>query len=259
VVRYAARPPHEWGSKRGQVTDGDGKNHNLSCIEHIENFSDFAVPICPLSLVGWSRGRRELAQAQRDTGISRVRDGVCLYYRIQDNGNNRRNIVAGRPILRAYLDRVEGAGVQNILNRLAGGESIAAIARSIGTSRPFLSTFLNSTPEGVEALALAREIAAANGPKSKGSGTRSGMYGWAKDAARPQLAGWLASVSLSHTGPQGAERAQANHLDALKQLRAERTGPQPSVSPAPQHQLTTAPQDPATPQAPALPRYAPTD
>jgi hypothetical protein len=47
--------------------------------------------------------------------------------------------MAGRPVLRAYLDRVEGVGVQDILNRLAGGESIAAIARTIGTSRPFLS------------------------------------------------------------------------------------------------------------------------
>lgn len=131
--------------------------------------------------------------------------------------------MAGRPILRAYLERVEAAGVQNILNRLAEGESIAAIARTIGTSRSFLSTFLHSTPEGVEAVAVAREIAAETGPKSKGSGTHSEMYGWAKDAALPHLKDWLAArLSFSHRGPRGADRAQADHLAALQQLRTER-------------------------------------
>jgi len=123
--------------------------------------------------------------------------------------------------------------VQNILNRLADGASIAAVARTIGTSRCFLSTFLNSTPEGVEALAVAREIAAAAGPKSKGYGTRSEMYGWAKDSARPQLTDWMsARLSLSHSGPRGAERASSDHLAALQQLQAERAA-------APQHQSTS--------------------
>jgi hypothetical protein len=131
--------------------------------------------------------------------------------------------MAGRPILRAYLARVDEVGVQNILNRLADGESIAAVARTIGTSRCFLSTFLNSTPEGVDALAVAREIAAATGPQSKGYGTRSEMYGWAKDAARPQLTGWLAArLSLSHRGPRGGGQARADHLAALRQLQSER-------------------------------------
>jgi hypothetical protein len=143
--------------------------------------------------------------------------------------------MAGRPILRAYLAQVEKVGIQTILNRLAGGESIAAVARAIHTSRQFLSTFLNSTPEGVEALAVAREIAAASGPKSKGSGTHSEMYGWIQDSTRPHLKDWItARLSLTHSGHHGAERASTDHLQALQQLRAERTA-------APQHDLTPEP------------------
>jgi hypothetical protein len=153
--------------------------------------------------------------------------------------------MAGRPILRAFLTRVEEVGVQTILNRIADGESIAAIARTMHTSRTLLSTFLNSTPEGVECLGVAREIAAATGPKSKGSGTHSEMYGWVQESTRPHLKDWLsARLSLSHTGPRGGERASANHLEALQQLRAERAA-------APQHQVTPAPQGlPYTPAAP---------
>lgn len=149
--------------------------------------------------------------------------------------------MAGRPILRAYLARVEEVGIKNILNRLADGASIAAVARTIGTSRCFLSTFLNSTVEGVEALAVAREIAAATGRKSKGYGTRSEMYCWAKDSARPQLTDWMAArLSLSHSGHRGGERASTDHLAALQQLRTERNA-------EPQHQptATTLPYTPA--------------
>ena len=131
--------------------------------------------------------------------------------------------MAGRPILRAFLTRVEEVGVQAILDRIAGGESIAAIARSMHTSRTLLSTFLNSTPEGVECLAIAREIAVANGPKSKGSGTHSEIYSWAQDAARPHLNNWLtATLSLTHSGSRGGEGASSAHLAALQQLSAER-------------------------------------
>jgi len=143
--------------------------------------------------------------------------------------------MAGRPILRAYLALVEKMGIQNILNRLAEGESITAVARTIGTSRCFLSTFLNSTPEGVEALAVARQIAAESRQKS-GYGTRSESYRWAKDAARPHLNDWLTTrLSLTHSGPRGAERASADHMAALRQLRVERATPD-------QHQLTAAAQ-----------------
>jgi len=139
--------------------------------------------------------------------------------------------MAGRPILRAYLEQVENLGVQNILNRISEGDSIAAVARSMGVSRSFLSTFLNSTAEGVECLALARELAAAVSPRSKGSGTHSEVYGWAQTSARPRLNDWMAArLSLSHSGPRGAEKAQSNHLAALQQLHIERLGesqPQP--------------------------------
>ncbi len=152
--------------------------------------------------------------------------------------------MAGRPILRAYLAQVEKVGIQTILNRLADGESITAVARAIHTSRQFLSTFLNSTPEGVEALAIAREIAAATGPKSKGSGTRSEMYGWTQDSTRPHLKDWMAArLSLSHSGHRGGERASTDHLAALQQLRDERAAePQHQLTPAP----TTLPYTPAT-------------
>ena len=143
--------------------------------------------------------------------------------------------MAGRPILRAYLALVEKIGIQTILNRLAEGESITAVARTIGTSRCFLSTFLNATPEGVEALAIARQLAAESRQKS-GCGTRSESYGWAKDAARPHLNDWITTrLSLTHNGPRGAERASANHLAAHQQLQAERaTHGQHQLAPTPQ-------------------------
>ncbi len=83
-------------------------------------------------------------------------------------------------------------------------------------------------PRAVEAITVAREIEAATGPKSKGSGTRSEMYGYAKDSARPHLKDWItARLSLSHSGPCGADRASAQHLAALQQLRIERAAAPP--------------------------------
>ncbi len=148
--------------------------------------------------------------------------------------------MAGQPITRTYLARIEAADISEIYNQVAQGKKIAAIAATIGVSRAFLSMFLNSTPESKEALALAREAAAAAAPPSKRCGTGGVMFAYTTEKTLPQVKGWLlARVSLANSGKGSggvsADRAPASHLEALKQLQAEKAT-------APNPQLTTEPQ-----------------
>jgi hypothetical protein len=159
--------------------------------------------------------------------------------------------MAGQPITRTYLARIEAADIAEIYNQVANGKKIAAIAATIGVSRAFLSMYLNSSPESKEALALAREAAAAAAPPSKRCGTGGVMFAYVMEKTLPQVKDWtIARLSLANSGKgsggASADRASANHLAALKQLRDERAAP--GIA---QHQLTTEPQDP--PPSPASP------
>lgn len=69
--------------------------------------------------------------------------------------------MAGSPKKRALKDTIDKLGVDAIFTRIASGETVAAIAQSIGTSAPMLSAVINR-PEHSEAYARARERRAAN-------------------------------------------------------------------------------------------------
>ena len=138
--------------------------------------------------------------------------------------------MAGKPITRTYLARIEAADISEIFNQVAQGKKIAVIAATIGVSRAFLSLFLNSTPESKEALALAREAAAAAAPPSKRCGTGGVLFSYTTEKTLPQVKDWLlARMALANggkgSGRGAADLAPANHLAALEQLRAERQIP----------------------------------
>jgi len=67
--------------------------------------------------------------------------------------------MAGRPRTRKMLARIDACGGDALLNRIAGGEPIKAVAESIGVSRQLLSGFLNSE-QNRDGLRAAREQAA---------------------------------------------------------------------------------------------------
>jgi hypothetical protein len=136
------------------------------------------------------------------------------------NHTRENTIMAGQPITRAFLEKIEREDVSSILNRIADGESIAAIAGTIGVSRAFLSAYMNSTPTGREAVGIAREIA----QRERKRGRVSRMCGPAAERKREQVQGWvLARLSMTNGngGTASAERASTQHLAALKQLRLE--------------------------------------
>jgi hypothetical protein len=69
--------------------------------------------------------------------------------------------MAGRKITKEYVNRIEKAGgIAEILERVAGGETLGTIARELSMSRSFLSTYMNSLPGGKEALQFARFVSA---------------------------------------------------------------------------------------------------
>jgi len=128
--------------------------------------------------------------------------------------------MSGQPITHTYLERIEQADVRDILDQIAEGYRISEIAPQIGVSRAFLSTYLNSTPDGRECLAVAREIAQRN----RKHGHTSRWCAPIADKKCGELQGWLANrLSLPNTGGAAAmRRAPADHLATMQQLRAER-------------------------------------
>jgi hypothetical protein len=145
--------------------------------------------------------------------------------------------MAGQPITRTYLERIEQADIRKILNQIAEGYRISEIAPQIGVGRAFLSTHLNSTSLGRECLAVAREIA----QRTRKHGRTSRLCAPIADEKREQLRGWLAAqlVLPNMGGAAAMERAPNDHLAALRELQNERlTAPQHHVTPEPQHQPT---------------------
>jgi hypothetical protein len=166
--------------------------------------------------------------------------------------------MAGQPITRSYLERIEQADISRVLDQIAEGYRISEIAPQIGVSRAFLSTHLNSTSIGREALAVARELA----QMKRTHGRTSRMCAPVADGKREQVQGWLmARLSLTHSGAGSedggavAGRASRNHLAALQQIRLARAEPhQHPITPAPAalpytQPVTTALQGPANTQA----------
>src|ERR1700676_1910183 len=145
--------------------------------------------------------------------------------------------MAGQPITRSYLEKIEQADISKILNQIAEGYRISDIAPAIGVSRAFLSTYLNSTGIGRESLAVAREMA----QMKRKHGRTSRLCVPVADGKREQVQGWLmARLSLTHSGSDTsggvmAKRASSEHLLALQQLRTERAAPgQQPITSAPQ-------------------------
>src|SRR5207253_1053447 len=103
--------------------------------------------------------------------------------------------VAGRPIARAYMARIEKFGIVNILDLIADGETMNSVADKVQVNRWFLSTYLNKDSYVADALTLCRAQAAqkrlAAHPKGEGP----------TDVRR-----WV-------------EAAPERHLDALKAIR----------------------------------------
>lgn len=69
--------------------------------------------------------------------------------------------MAGKPKLRAMLATIHDAGgIDFVLWRVADGETLTAVARSMGLSRNMLTDWLNDTPERADRLGRARAASA---------------------------------------------------------------------------------------------------
>jgi predicted transcriptional regulator len=69
--------------------------------------------------------------------------------------------MAGRPKRAELVRAVTAAGGEELLiSRIESGETVAAIASSLGVSRPMLSSFLNRDSDSKERIARAREQSA---------------------------------------------------------------------------------------------------
>lgn len=69
--------------------------------------------------------------------------------------------MAGRPLMRALKAQVERiGGLDVVFDRIAGGETITAIARELGVPRARLSGLLHSKPEWEQRLREAQKAAA---------------------------------------------------------------------------------------------------
>ncbi len=97
--------------------------------------------------------------------------------------------MAGKPISRAYAALIDKVGISTILDKVANGETMGAIAQSIGVSRWFLSTYLNRDDYVSDALDMCRAQAAQKrlAAHPKGMGGREARQ-WVADAPAAHLA-----------------------------------------------------------------------
>jgi hypothetical protein len=103
--------------------------------------------------------------------------------------------LAGKVISSAYREKIEEFGVFSILERVESGDTLQNIAKSLGMSRPFLSTFLNRDRFTAEALCIARAMAAAT--RLAAHPEKGGQLGARK---------WLESVPMLHLAALKAQR-----------------------------------------------------
>ena len=108
--------------------------------------------------------------------------------------------MAGKVISRAYREKIQEVGIFSILDRVERGDTLRNIAKSLGMSRPFLSTALNRDRVTAEALCIARAIGALN-----------------RLAACPEKGGQLDARKWLETVPM-------LHLAALKALNQSESG-----------------------------------
>ena len=64
--------------------------------------------------------------------------------------------MAGKPEAKRQLALIEGLGLDEIVRRVAGGETIRSIAADLGVNPNRISTWVNSSDERAEALSRAR-------------------------------------------------------------------------------------------------------
>jgi hypothetical protein len=97
--------------------------------------------------------------------------------------------VPGKSISRAYRGKIEEVGIFCILERVEKGDTLQNIAKSLGMSRPFLSTFLNRDRVTAEALCIARARAAAKRLEALSEkGGQPGARKWLENAPGLHLA-----------------------------------------------------------------------
>lgn len=137
--------------------------------------------------------------------------------------------MAGTPVKNGMRDCIAANGGDvAILDRIANGETVSAIARSIGYSRNLLAQHLNRDEQAKALLARARET---------GADAMAEQTIDLADSAQPTSANvtrlqieqrkWFASKVLPDTyGEKNQATITVNvntlHLEALKQLRNER-------------------------------------
>jgi hypothetical protein len=113
--------------------------------------------------------------------------------------------MAGRAISSAYREKIEEVGVFSILERVESGDTLRNIAKSLGMSRPFLSTFLNRDRVTAEALCIARAMAATK--RLAMHPGKGGQLGARK---------WLESVPMLHLAALKAQRQAESSIAPLK-------------------------------------------
>ena len=149
--------------------------------------------------------------------------------------------MAGRPKRAALVKAINTAGGEDaIIDRITAGETIAAIADSLGASRPMLSTFLNRSPDAKERLTRARETSAHALVEEALAIADSATHD--DDRAKRlqvQMRQWLAGkFNRAAYGDAPAPAVQVNlgqlHLDSLRRVNA-------NPPPRPAHLVVSSP------------------
>ena len=147
--------------------------------------------------------------------------------------------MAGRAIRTKMIKAIENAGGDEaLLELIASGRSIAALAEDIGTTRPMLSTYLNRDADAVERLARARETAAHTYAEEAVTISDQAVQGVDDKVAklRASTRQWLASrLNRAAYGDSPTVQIGINvgqlHLDALRRVNAN-PPPNPHVTAA---------------------------
>lgn len=131
--------------------------------------------------------------------------------------------MAGKPKLRAMLATIHDAGgIDHVLRRVADGETLTGIARSMGLSRSMLSDWLNDTPERAESLRRARATSAsALAEQALELADTNACAEHGKTRLQIEMRRWLAGrYSPDEYADQKAAAVTVNvgslHLDALR-------------------------------------------
>lgn len=137
--------------------------------------------------------------------------------------------MASTPITREMFAKIEEMGGNDkILERVASGETLTAIAKELGVSRGFFSWKINKVPGMKEALEKARKARAeawADEALEIADNVPENPNAIGKAKLRVEQRRWLASVNDPET--YGQKKSEVNisigalHLDALRKVQAD--------------------------------------